>query len=192
MPGIRLHPNYHGYQLDNPLFAELLTIAEQRGLIVQLAVRIEDLRTQHPLMRVSDVDTRPLAKLIAARPKLRLVLLNALRSLRGNAISQLVAAGPVYFEIAMLEGVGGIANVLGRIPADRLLFGSHFPFFVLRVRLAQAQGVRAPAGSGGGYHVSQCHATGSRKLSRRISVNLQKSPKAPGLPVSPFVVSLVS
>ena len=131
MPGIRLHPSYHGYGLDAPVFAELLAMAERRGLIVQLVVRIEDLRMQHPLMRVADVDTKPLAGLVAARPDLRLVLLNAMRTLRTGAITSLVDAGGVYFEISMLEGVGGISNLLGRVPIDRVLFGSHFPFFIL-------------------------------------------------------------
>ena len=31
----------------------------------------------------------------------------------------------------MLEGIGGISNLLSRVPVDRILFGSHFPFFIL-------------------------------------------------------------
>lgn len=131
MPGIRLHPGYHGYRLDDPAFAELLTLAERRGLIVQLAVRLEDPRTQHPLMRVPDVDTRPLPGLLAARPKLRLVLLGALRTPQGEAITSLIRAGHVYFEISTLEGVGGISDLLRRVPVGRVLFGSHFPLFIL-------------------------------------------------------------
>ena len=82
-------------------------------------------------MRVPDVDTKPLPGLLGARPALRLVLLGALQTLRGEAITQLVRAGEVYFEISMLEGVGGISSLLGRVPGDRILFGSHCPFFIL-------------------------------------------------------------
>jgi predicted TIM-barrel fold metal-dependent hydrolase len=139
MPGIRLHPGYHGYRLDNPAFGELLALAQRRGLIVQLVVRMEDPRTHHPLIRVPDVDTGPLPDLLAARGKLKLVLLGALQTVRGDALGRLVRAGEVYVEVSMLEGVGGIANLLGRLPVDRVLFGSHFPLFILESAVLKLQ-----------------------------------------------------
>lgn len=112
MPGIRLHPNYHGYTLEDPVFARLLKLAEERRLIVQIALKMEDERTQHPLMRVPPVD----ASKLAGGP--RLVILN------GPAPA---AEGCVDF--AMVEGVEGVAKLAGRIGMERLLFGSHFPIF---------------------------------------------------------------
>jgi len=129
MPGIRLHPNYHGYPLDAPVFADVLDAAIEHNLIVQLAVRMDDHRVQQPLLHVPDVDVAPLAELVAARPKLRFVLLNALRTLRGDALVRLADAGEVYFEISMLEGVGAIARLVKTLPVERVLFGSHLPLF---------------------------------------------------------------
>ena len=139
MPGIRLHPNYHGYTLDDPVFAELLRMAADRQMIVQLAVRMDDTRVQHRLMQVADVDVGPLADVVAACPKLRLVMVNALRTLRGDAVKQLIAAGNVNFEISMLEGVGGVGKILDTIPLDRLLFGSHLPLFNLESAVLKLQ-----------------------------------------------------
>jgi len=129
MGGIRLHPNYHGYDLQDAAFAELLRLAASRGLIVQLALCMEDERTQHPLMQVAPVDLTPLADLARAEPKLKLVVLNCYPQIRPDQLARLVPAGNVYFELSMVEGVGAVARLIERVALERVLFGSHSPFF---------------------------------------------------------------
>ncbi len=129
MSGIRLHPNYHGYKLDDPQFARLLRLATDRRLIVQLALIMEDERMMHPLLRVEPVDTAPLVDLVRQTLGLRLVLLNAMGKLRGQPLKDLIGAGEVYVEISMLEGVGGVGTLLAQVPTDRVLFGSYAPLF---------------------------------------------------------------
>ena len=142
MSGIRLHPNYHGYKLDHPAFARLLKLATERHLLVALAVSMEDERVMHPLLRVAPVNLDPLAALVTQTPGLRLILLNALSGWppsggkgkdqagsRGETLTTLLRSGEVYVEIAMLERLGGVANLLKEVPLERVLFGSHAPFF---------------------------------------------------------------
>ncbi len=129
MPGIRLHPNYHGYTLDDPDFARLLDRAAERRMIVQIALTMEDERTQHPLVQVPHVDARPLATHARRLPGLSLVLINAFRSLRAAALGPLAETDNILFDIAMLENVGGVADLIRRVPPSRVLFGSHAPFF---------------------------------------------------------------
>ncbi|MGE3316283.1 MAG: amidohydrolase family protein [Planctomycetaceae bacterium] len=130
MPGIRLYPNYHGYTLGDGIAAELLSLADERSLIVQIVAKMEDERTQHPLVRVPAVNLKSLVALVKSRPKLRVVVLNGLMPLQSQLVGELAAAGNVSFDIATLEGVGGITNLLKAAPLERILFGSHAPFFV--------------------------------------------------------------
>jgi predicted TIM-barrel fold metal-dependent hydrolase len=129
MPGIRLHPNYHRYPLDDPKFAKLLDLAGARKLMVQLVVSMEDERTQHPLMQAPNVDVKPLPALLKSRPSLRVILLNWSRGVKADQAQKLASAGQVFFDIATVESVGGVANLLKGLPADRLVFGSYAPFF---------------------------------------------------------------
>jgi uncharacterized protein len=129
MPGLRLHPNYHGYTLNDPRFARLLALAAERGLLLQIVVMMEDERTQHPLARVPHVDVNLLPELLGKAPRARVQLLNAFRSVRGQILLKLAATGRVFFELASLEGAGGVAALLKQVPLDRVLFGSHAPFF---------------------------------------------------------------
>jgi predicted TIM-barrel fold metal-dependent hydrolase len=129
MPGIRLHPNYHGYRLDDPRLAALLDEAAGRSMVVQVSASMEDERTQHPLVRVPPVDLAPLATLVPRRPSLRLVLLNAMLRPGDALLKRLVETGRVWVDTAMLEGVAGVERAVEAVGAGRLLIGSHAPFY---------------------------------------------------------------
>jgi len=129
MPGLRLHPNYHGYKLDDPDFAKLLSLASERKVVVQLALSMEDERMQSPLARLPHVDAAPLVALVQKFPRLPVVLLNWHRAVNADLLRKLAAAGEVFFEIATLEGVGGVAKLLAQFPLPRVLFGSFAPLF---------------------------------------------------------------
>ena len=129
MRGIRLHPNYHGYVLSDAVFAELLRLAAERSLIVQIATSMEDIRTQHPLVRVPPLDVSALPQVVKGAPPVRLVLLNWWTSLRTGPPRPFLDAGRVYFDIASFEGIEGIGRLAANISAERIVFGSNFPLF---------------------------------------------------------------
>jgi uncharacterized protein len=128
MPGIRLNPNYHGYKLDDPVLAQVFKLAEEWNLLVQICVIMEDERTVHRLVNVPATETAPLPAALKPFSKVRVQLLNGLRTLRGEPLLSLAASG-VRFEIAMLEGICGIANLLAKVPVECLCFGTHSPFY---------------------------------------------------------------
>ena len=126
MKVVRLHPNYHGYALDDPKFLELLQLAAEKKLLVQIAAQMEDLRTQHPAVQVQPVNLKPLPDAIKRVPEARVMVMNANRAMTAVTLQ----GAKVTLEIAMLEGVNGIANLLADWPLEQLVFGSHSPLFI--------------------------------------------------------------
>ena len=129
MRGLRLIPGYHGYKLDDPRFAELLKLATAHKLAVQIAVSLEDERTQNPLMRVPPVDIAPLPAILEAIPGARVMLLNWPHVAAGKPVLLTVQKSGVFVDIAMLEGIAGLEATLEEFPVERLCFGSYAPVF---------------------------------------------------------------
>ncbi len=129
MRGIRLHPNYHGYKLDDPRFLELLKLATSHRLFVQIACVMEDERTQHPLLRVAPVDLSPLPKALEAVPGARIMLLNWQRNSGGKPTLLMLKETNVLFDLAMVESIMGVETLLEELPAERIVFGSYAPVF---------------------------------------------------------------
>ncbi|MDA1231830.1 MAG: amidohydrolase family protein [Planctomycetota bacterium] len=128
MPGIRLHPNYHGYTLDDPRFRRCLELATASGRFVQIAAAVEDTRTQHTLVQVPDVDLVPLAKLLTDIPEAKVQILN--QNLRPPLLQRLCEFSGVYIDTARVEGTDGIPRLVQSVPPGRVMFGSHSPLLI--------------------------------------------------------------
>jgi uncharacterized protein len=141
MPGIRLYPSYHRYTLTDADFVKLLSLAANRGLIVQIALSMEDPRTQIQWMMAMPTDPKPLTPLVAKLPMLKLVLLNGANWARSDDadIIALCKAENVYFDMAKNEGIGGLEALLAATSPDRVVFGSFFPFFYFESALLKVQ-----------------------------------------------------
>ena len=123
---IRLHPNYHGYDLKAPAFRDLLGLAVKHRLLVQLVAQMEDERTQNPQVRVAPVDLQPLSGILQDQKEARLMLLNANAAM---LLRHLQNCPNAWLDFAMIEGVGGVENLLKTWPLERLVFGSFAPVF---------------------------------------------------------------
>ena len=124
MPGIRIHPNYHGYELASPKFDQLLELAAAAKVFVQIAAVFEDVRTQPEQLRIPDVDLAPLTE----RARGRIQILNGRP--RPATLENLAPKTEISFDIARVEGTDGIAKLLQSIPAERVLLGTHAPFLI--------------------------------------------------------------
>jgi predicted TIM-barrel fold metal-dependent hydrolase len=128
MLGVRLHPSYHGYTLNDERFTQFLQQATDYRLIVQIAVNMEDERMMHPRLQVPAVDLKPLREQILKAPKAKVVLLNAEKSGFGNTMEDFASESNVYFDIAMLEGIGSLGNLLQHASGEKIVYGSYAPF----------------------------------------------------------------
>jgi uncharacterized protein len=127
MPGIRLHPNYHGYTLDDPRFARLLELATSRGLVVQLVAGKETERRRLLNVRIPQVDIRPLGAKTAAFQKLRLVVANANCATDDGAMLELLPLKSVYFDFGRAENANDVRLLVEKASPDRVVFGSGTP-----------------------------------------------------------------
>ncbi|MCB1236128.1 MAG: amidohydrolase family protein [Verrucomicrobiae bacterium] len=128
MAGVRIFPSQQGYALDSTLLGRLLARAAEAGVLVQLAVTLEDPRTQPALVARPEADLGPLPDAMAKAPGARVQLLNPRPS--GSQLAALGKTPGLYFDTARADGTDGVASLLAATGPDRVLFGSHAPFLI--------------------------------------------------------------
>jgi len=142
--GLRLLPNYHGYSLSGPAVDDLMALAQEHGLVVQVLQRITDER-QHWMLRVPPVPMEEMTE-FAARHRAAAILLSAINGPACDA-EVLAAAPKLRLDLSRMRGpVFALEGLLERVGAGRLVFGSLWPLQLVEATLWQVQAARiAPA-----------------------------------------------
>ena len=138
MPGIRIYPAYQAFDLSHENFSRLVSLAAERGLIIQIAGTLEDTRVQHPIVASRDISFEPILDVMKHNPKAKVQLLNWNDHVNNELLKKLVSETSAMFDIAWLESTGGLGRLIdgnswfgkrSPVPVERILFGSYAPFF---------------------------------------------------------------
>jgi predicted TIM-barrel fold metal-dependent hydrolase len=138
MPGIRIYPGYQPFDLAHPGFKRLLAVTRERGLLLQIAFGMEDSRVHHPTLQLVPVTVGPLLDALKVEPKAKVQLLHFVGRPLGADLRQLMTQTSATIDFSRWEGTGAVGKLTGTapgsqgtppVPIDRVLFGSHAPFF---------------------------------------------------------------
>jgi len=143
MPGIRIYPGYQPFDLDHPGMESLVKMTSERGLILQVVFGMEDPRVHHPIINVGPVTFGPMLKTVNRTPNAKVELLHFSGSSQGEDLAQFMAKPNTVMDISRLEGNGAVGRMIGsitglpsaRLPVDRIVFGSHAPYFPLETAI---------------------------------------------------------
>ena len=127
--GVRAYPNYHQYGLDDPVVDALLTAAGDLGIFVSVAARMTDERHHYPLCMVPATDLSPLPRVAERHPDVPILLVNVSNGDLGPLVEPTRGMPNLYFELSRFEGTGGVEKLGRRLGLERLVFGTHAPYY---------------------------------------------------------------
>ncbi len=143
--GVRLYPPYDMYGLDDDCCHELIEAATELGMLISIPITAHDLRQRHWLVEVAPVACNDIAKLVAAHPDARFIILQG--SFAGSDLVQKVDELPAnyWLEMSCMDPLYGkeLQRVKDALGAERLVFGTGICFrepepALLRVEVLQA------------------------------------------------------
>jgi predicted TIM-barrel fold metal-dependent hydrolase len=129
--GLRIYPKWHNYRLSDSCCLEMVQAATERGLVISIPIRVEDVRQRSWLINVPEVPHEEIASLVAACPEARFILLNGNRFV-SSPLGRKDGGLPANYAIETSRLDPLLANEPGQLIAnlgvERLVFGTGMPF----------------------------------------------------------------
>jgi predicted TIM-barrel fold metal-dependent hydrolase len=127
---VRLHPNYHRYHPLAPDCVGLLERAQELGLVMLLALAMEDERLHHWLAMVQDVAPADVSEAVNAFPGVRFLLTTGTFRQLADVWQRVDDTRNLYVENSRVQGpVGDVDRLCRLMGADHVLFGSNLPLY---------------------------------------------------------------
>ena len=140
--GIKLHPYYQGFALDSPTAIDLLDCARQNGLVVVCHAGFDI-----AFPRERRCDPLRIRRLLDALPDLKFVASHLGGWMDWDEAERLLIGQPIDIEISMsLDYLASdrVRAMFLRHPADRLHFGSDWPWTRHDEELARLEALQLP------------------------------------------------
>jgi len=128
---LRLYPYYHEYALDGADASRIIDAATEAGLPVSIPGRVVDVRQRHWMDTDQNLDVDQLIRVAEAHPNARFLLTEGLLNApAGDDFWARLRGVNVYVEMSRMTSVlaNSIGTTIGELGADRVLFGTGFPF----------------------------------------------------------------
>ncbi len=119
MRGVRLYPSFHSYSLDSEFTDDVCRAAAERKMPVMLPTR--------PMMnwRFKTVAIESIGPLAARHPATTFIVSGPNYLIEYQALVKVMGQCPnMSCEISCLQGFNSVANLVGQVGADRVLFGT--------------------------------------------------------------------
>ncbi|HWV32790.1 MAG TPA: hypothetical protein VN038_24175, partial [Dyadobacter sp.] len=142
MKGIRLHPVYHGYELNNPFCIELVKMARDKGMVVALSLRMVDVRPSSWLDVEKEWSLKDILPILKAVPDAKYLILNVANSTALNADEQAVFKNLDFVMDTSGRNMADLGNLLVRFGKEKFAFGTHSPILDYRTGLLRVESLR--------------------------------------------------
>lgn len=142
MKGIRLHPVYHGYELDNPYCIELVKMARDKGLVIAFSLRIVDSRPSSWLDVEKEWALKDLLPIIQAVPDAKYLILNVANSMALDADGMALFKKTNLIMDTSGKNISNLGELLKQFGTDKFAFGTHAPVLDYRTGLLRVESLR--------------------------------------------------
>jgi uncharacterized protein len=117
--GVRLFPSFHNFRLDSEFVDEVCTVAAERVVPVMIQTR--------PMMnwRFAALSVDAIGPVVDRHPETTFILSGPNYLVEFQALVKLMdRCSNVMYEISCLQGFDGVKNLVSRVKASRVLFGT--------------------------------------------------------------------
>lgn len=126
MKGIRLYPQYHDYEINDPSLTELVKLAKEKGMAVAFTIRMVDSRPRHWMDLSKEWTMKDFIPVIKAVPGAKYMFLNS-GGIPLNEDETKILMGSDFLIDTSGRGISNLGALLTKYGKDKFAFGSHSP-----------------------------------------------------------------